>query len=103
MKNYEDLLRDAEYHIEDSGEFLKDKLSANKDVLKIMGLLLAGAALGAVAGILLAPNRGADTRRSIGNTVKGLGSNIASITKEGANKVSDKVKSTLITSEPHLN
>lgn len=110
MKNHENLLDEAGQHLEEAGEMLEKGFTSNKDALKIVGALLIGAALGAIAALLFSPGRGADTRRSVGNSVKNLGNNIGDKAKQGASRVSElshemveKLRPRWKTSEPNLN
>jgi len=50
---------------------------SDKTTAKVIGALLAGAAIGVAIGLLLAPEKGSDTRKKI---------------KEGAGDLADKIK-----------
>jgi gas vesicle protein len=52
------------------------------DVSKIGVALLAGVAIGAVMGILLAPDRGAETRTKLKDLLKDLGGKIKDFSEE---------------------
>lgn len=57
---------------------------------KLVFGLLAGAAIGAVAGILLAPEKGADTRKKIADGVGEAGDNLKDRFNDFVDGVKDK-------------
>lgn len=44
---------------------------------KIVAGVLAGVAVGAILGVLFAPNKGSETRQKISESMKGLGKDLA--------------------------
>lgn len=67
---------------------VSDKVSGT-DNTKVVVALLAGVAIGALVGLLLAPDSGAEIRSSLSNSIKDLGATIADKAKAGKDKVSD--------------
>ncbi len=57
--------------------------------------LLIGAALGVLAGILLAPSSGKDTRRKISDSTKDLKNKVGSQLEDTMNKASQYAESTI--------
>lgn len=67
----------------------------------VVGALILGLAVGAIAGILFAPDRGVETRSNLSNTIHDLGSTVKDKAKQGIDKLNqlkdqavDTVKST---------
>ncbi|PBQ32995.1 hypothetical protein CNR22_14825 [Sphingobacteriaceae bacterium] len=60
-----------------------------KNTGTILGALLIGAALGAVAGILLAPDKGSETRKKLMEGSKDLAGNLKNKFMRSAEKVED--------------
>ena len=60
-----------------------------KDSAKLLTALVTGAAVGAVIGLLFAPEKGSYTRRKIANSAERL----AGTTKDRAEEVLDNIKS----------
>ena len=82
------------------------KIIAMKDNSKILAALLAGLAAGAAIGILFAPERGAETRDKLSDSLKNLGDSIKDRAADEIenlssfkNKVVDNIKSKLRTAE----
>lgn len=61
--------------------------TSHTDTIKVVGALLVGAALGAAIGILFAPAKGSDTRKSIMRK----GEDLTDMLKEKLNEVIDSV------------
>lgn len=56
---------------------------------KIIGALVLGAVVGAACGILLAPDKGTETRKKLFNGAKDLADDLKEKVKESANKFRD--------------
>lgn len=56
---------------------------------KIIGALVLGAVVGAARGILLAPDKGSETRKKLFNGAKDLADDLKEKVKDGANKFRD--------------
>ncbi len=54
-----------------------------KDTGMILGAFFLGALIGVSAGILLAPDKGSDTRKKLASSTKGLASKIRSKMRNG--------------------
>lgn len=80
MKNYKDILSDAESLIKDVN---------SNGTGKIIAAAAIGLAAGAVLGVLLAPASGAETRSSLSESLSGAGSTIKDKAKQGFDKLSD--------------
>lgn len=80
MKNYKDILNDAE-------SLIKDVSGPSNG--KIIAAAAIGLAAGAVLGILLAPASGSETRSTITDSLAGAGSTIKDKAKQGLDKISD--------------
>jgi gas vesicle protein len=68
----------------------------NNNTKFILGIIAAGA-VGVAIGMLLAPEKGSDLRKSIRGTIDGLGDKLADLISEGKDKmmsVADNIKST---------
>jgi len=68
------------------------------DNAKIVAALLAGLAAGAAVGLLFAPEKGADTREKLNESLKDLGEAIkerSAEQKEHINELKDKLVSTI--------
>jgi len=79
MKNYKEILDDAE-------TFIKDAKSNGTG--KIIAAAAVGLAVGAVLGILLAPASGTDTRSSLSDSLSGAGNTLKDKAKQGFDKLS---------------
>ncbi|MFB5945576.1 YtxH domain-containing protein [Albibacterium profundi] len=68
------------------------------DNAKVVAALLAGLAAGAAVGLLFAPEKGADTREKLNESLKDLGDAIkerSAEQKEHLNELKDKLVSTI--------
>ncbi len=63
-------------------------MEKSNNVGQVVGALLIGAALGGIAGVLFAPNKGSDTRRKIMDN----GEDIADAVKDKLNDFLEEVK-----------
>ena len=87
MKNYKDLLDDAESALRD----VTHKGNLGGDAAKIIGAAAIGLAVGAVAGVLFAPDRGSATRRNIAGNVNDLATNVADKARQGVDAIRSRV------------
>ncbi len=69
--------------------FLYTKLTAMKNTSKILLALAGGLALGAAIGILLAPDKGSETRKKIKDTTRRFGEKAKDKFRETMNSASD--------------
>ncbi|HCM76201.1 MAG TPA: YtxH domain-containing protein [Cytophagales bacterium] len=69
----------------------KKKKSSNTG-LKVAGGMLAGAAAGAIAGMLLAPDSGKNTRKKIADKTKKAAANVKGKVTSKVKEVAGKVK-----------
>ncbi|MBA3681241.1 MAG: YtxH domain-containing protein [Bacteroidetes bacterium] len=63
-----------------------------KDSGKLIGALLLGAAVGAVIGILVAPDKGSETRKSLLNGAKDLADNLKEKLGQGVKMIGEMEK-----------
>ena len=86
MKSYNELLEGAKSLLKDASHTKSKSSSDNSNVL-IAAVI--GLAAGAILGILLAPDRGAETRSNLSNSLNDLGATVRDKTRQGASKVAD--------------
>lgn len=72
MINLKDLQHDTESYLSNTADFLKDEFDENPDLFKILGGVVVGIAIGAIAMLLLSPKNPADRRKMVGNSPKGF-------------------------------
>ena len=83
MKNYKELLNEAEI-------LLKDVTDTNSDSnAKIISAAVVGLAVGAVLGILFAPEKGVNTRNNISESLSNAGNVVKDKAKQGMDKITD--------------
>lgn len=104
MKNYNELLKGAKSLLKDASHTQSGSGYHNSNII-IAAVI--GLAAGAILGILLAPGRGSETRDTLSNSLKDLGSAARNKTKQGAGRLADMkdkavdiVRSKVRTSEP---
>ncbi len=85
MKNYKNLLHDAESLFKD----VSDKTLNDSYTGKIIAAAVVGVAVGAILGVLFAPASGAETRSTISDSVSNAGGTVRDKTKQGLDKLND--------------
>jgi gas vesicle protein len=88
MKNYKDLLQDAESLFNDVTH-RKSKISSSDDTAKLLAVAAIGLAVGGILGILFAPSAGSETRSSIAGSVSGFSGTVREKAKQGIDKLND--------------
>ena len=91
MKSYNELLEGAKSLLKDATH-TKSGLNSNHNNGNNSNVLIAaviGLAAGAILGILLAPERGADTRNNISNSLNNLGSTVRDKARQGTDRLND--------------
>jgi gas vesicle protein len=86
MKSYNELLEGAKSLLKDATH-TKSKSSSNNSNVLIAAVI--GLAAGAILGILLAPERGADTRTNLSNSLSGFGNTVRDKARQSADKFAD--------------
>lgn len=86
MKSYNELLKGAKSLLKDANH---TKSRSGYDNSNIIIAAVIGLAAGAILGILLAPGRGSETRNTLSNSLRDLGSTARNKTKQGAGRVAD--------------
>lgn len=86
MKNYKELLHDAE-------SLFKDVTNTNSrrtdDTGKLLAAAVIGLAVGGILGILFAPSAGSETRSTIADSVGDLSGTVREKARAGINKLTD--------------
>lgn len=88
MKNYKDLLHDAESLFKDVTH-RNSRSSSNDDTAKLIAVAAIGLAVGGLLGILFAPSAGYETRSNIADSAKNLGGSVRDKARQGMDKLSD--------------
>ncbi|WP_207426161.1 YtxH domain-containing protein [Pedobacter sp. SYSU D00535] len=87
MKNYKDLLQDAESLFRDvKDSAVSDDSSSNG---KVIAAAVIGLAAGAILGILLAPSSGQETRSAISDSVNNMAGTVKDKARQGYDKLGD--------------
>ena len=86
MKSYNELLEGAKSLLKDATHTKSKSSSDNSNVI-IAAVI--GLAAGAILGILLAPDRGAETRNNLSHSLSDLGATVRDKARQGASKVAD--------------
>jgi gas vesicle protein len=87
MKNYKDLLHDAESLFKDVTH--RNTKSSNDDTAKLLAVAAIGLAVGGILGILFAPSAGYETRSSIAESVNGFSGTVRDKARQGLDKLAD--------------
>lgn len=87
MKNYKDLLHDAESLFKDITH--TNSKSSSNDTGKLLAAAVIGLAVGGILGILFAPSAGAETRNTIADSVNGFSGTVREKAKQGVDKLTD--------------
>ncbi|HXI00508.1 MAG TPA: YtxH domain-containing protein [Sphingobacteriaceae bacterium] len=86
MKSYNSLLKGAKSLLKDTSHI---KSRSSDDNGNIVAAAIIGLAAGAILGILLAPERGSETRNYLSNSLGDLGSAVRDKAKQGAERFSE--------------
>ena len=89
MKNYKDLLHEAESLFKDLRSSSEKRLDEDNYTGKIIAAAAVGLAVGAVLGLLFAPASGAETRSSISDSVNNAGGAVRDKARQGMDKLTD--------------
>ena len=71
---------------------MADQDNERSVVLSVLAGIGVGVLVGAIAGLLLAPRSGSETRQSIGSTLTDLGNKIGDLSQQVASKVKTAVE-----------
>src|SRR5437588_9153286 len=71
---------------------MADQDNERSVVLSVLAGIGVGVLVGAIAGLLLAPRSGSETRQSIGGTLTDLGNKITDLSQQVASKVKSAVE-----------
>ena len=71
----------------------------SNDTAKVIGALLLGAITGAALGVLFAPSKGSETRRSLLNGAKEMGEDLTNKIKDQVNLLRNKAEDLEILAE----
>jgi hypothetical protein len=88
MKNYKELLHDAESLFKDVTH-TNSRHADTSDTAKLLAVAAIGLAVGGILGILFAPSSGAETRSTIADSVGGLSGTVRDRARQGMDKLTD--------------
>ena len=87
MKNYKELLHDAESLFKDVTH--RNSRSSSDDTGKLLAAAVIGLAVGGILGILFAPSAGSQTRSTIADSVGELSGTVREKARVGIDKLND--------------
>lgn len=88
MKNYKDLLSDAESLFKDVTR-TNSRSNNNDETAKLIAVAAIGLAVGGILGILFAPSAGSETRSTIADSVNGFSGTVRDKARQGMDKLAD--------------
>ncbi|MBC8054082.1 MAG: YtxH domain-containing protein [Sphingobacteriaceae bacterium] len=88
MKNYKELLSDAESLFKDVTHS-NTKHSSSDETAKLIAVAAIGLAVGGLLGILFAPSAGSETRSTIADSVNGFSGTVRDKARQGIDKLAD--------------
>lgn len=88
MKNYKELLSDAESLFKDVTRSSSNTKS-NDETAKLIAVAAIGLAVGGILGILFAPSAGSETRGTIANSVNDFTGTVRDKARQGIDKLAD--------------
>jgi gas vesicle protein len=87
MKNYKELLHDAESLFRDATH--TNSRNSTDETAKLLAVAAIGLAVGGLLGILFAPSAGYETRSTIAESVNGLSGTVRERARQGLDKLAD--------------
>ncbi|MGV3509282.1 MAG: YtxH domain-containing protein [Sphingobacteriaceae bacterium] len=87
MKNYKDLLHDAESLFKDVTH--TNSSNNSSDTGKLLAAAVIGLAVGGILGILFAPSAGSETRSSIAGSVNDFSGAVREKARQGVDKLGE--------------